>query len=263
MPAPFVPERQRFRRRIRRRSRPIADLPDSPDGWAFFLDIDGTLIDIAPTPDAVVVPPGLPETLAALVEKTDGALALITGRDIATVDRLFAPARLPVGAVHGTELRFGSGEVRAAPPIPALDRIRLILAAFAAATPGALFEDKGVAVALHYRADPSLHDRIEAAVHDAATLAGDAVTIQPGKMVFEIRPASADKGVALAAFMAEPSFRGRLPLAVGDDVTDESMFSAAVRLGGNALPVGTGPGRPPAFPDPDAVRAWLSRLAKA
>lgn len=239
-------------------------LPPSPDGLAFFFDIDGTLIDIAATPDAVVVPEGLPALLGRLTERTGGAMALLTGRDVATVDRLFAPVRLPVGAVHGALLRDASGGIIGDPPDPALAGVRNRLAAFVAAHPGALLEDKGVALAVHFRADPALAPLAEAAVKDALAGAGPSLAVQPGKMVFEVRPAAADKGEALAAFMRSPAFSGRRPVAVGDDLTDESMFVEARRDGGLAFRVGAaaGPGSAaePAFATPADVRRWLVAL---
>ncbi len=239
-------------------------LPRSPDGFAFFLDIDGTLIEIAPTPDAVAVPPGLPGMLVALGARAGGALALLTGRDIATVDRLFAPVRLPVGAVHGAMRRDAAGTVTGGAPAAALAGVRTRLAAFVAAHPGALFEDKGIAVAVHFRAAPDLAPLARAAVDEAVAAAAGALAVQPGKMVLEVRPEGADKGAALAAFMAAPAFAGRRPLAVGDDLTDESMFRAAVGRGGLAFRVGeaagTGSAAMPAFAAPADVRRWLASL---
>jgi len=241
------------------------DLPRSAAGLALFLDIDGTLIDIAPTPDSVVIPPGLPAMLAALHERTGGALALLTGRDLMTVDAMFAPFRLPVGAIHGALLRDGDGRVAGAPPHPALDAVRRRLETFATERPTALVEDKGNAIAVHFRLDPSLAGETEAVVRAAAAEAGEGLSVQPGKMVFEIRPSGADKGRALAAFMGLPAFRGRRPVAVGDDLTDESMFRVALETGGLALRVGVPPagGRSVAqrgFDGTAAVRDWLATL---
>jgi trehalose 6-phosphate phosphatase len=243
----------------------MPDLPHSPDGWAFFLDIDGTLIDIAPTPDAVVVPAGLPEALAALVAATGGAVAVLTGRDLATVDRLFAPILLPAGAVHGSLLRDAHGAIIGDPPAAGLSAVRERLAAFVEANPAALLEDKGTAVAVHFRVDPGLESAAEAAVGEAMAATGEGLAVQPGKMVFEVRPAGADKGAALDVFMQSQDFRGRRPIAVGDDLTDESMFRAALAHGGAAFRVGTPPpGRTSvaatAFAGPAEVRAWLSAL---
>ena len=238
-------------------------IPDSADGWAFFLDIDGTLIDIAATPDGVVVPPGLPATLESLCDRTGGALALLTGRDIETVDRLFAPYKLPVGAVHGVLMRRNADDDAGIAPHPALPDIRRRFEAFAQAHGGALVEDKGTAVALHFRADPKLASAAEVLVAAALAEAGAGLMIQPGKMVLEVRPVGSDKGTALAAFMEGAAFKGRRPVAIGDDVTDEAMFQAAVAAGGVALGVGPPRGETAAitaFAGPADVRNWLAAL---
>jgi trehalose 6-phosphate phosphatase len=238
-------------------------LPETTVGWAFFLDIDGTLIDIAPTPDAVVVPPTLPIMLKRLSARAGGAVALVSGRSIETIDRLLAPARLPLGALHGAEMRFPDGRIVLAPESQALDNARRRLAAFVAAHPGVLLEDKGPALAIHYRTAPRLRDAVEAEVRAAAAAAGDAFIVQPGKMVLELRPAGFSKGSALSTLMSQPAFAGRRPLAVGDDVTDEAMFEAALQAGGSALRVGTAEGDSlarVAFDRPAAVRDWISRL---
>ena len=240
-------------------------LPRSCDGWAFFLDIDGTLIDIAATPDAVVVPPGLPPLLAAVCKGSGGALALVTGRDMATVDGLFAPFRLPVGAVHGALIRGTAGEVSGDAPHPGLAEVRRLLEPFAAENPAALIEDKGTAVAVHFRTDPCLESRARETVEAAVAAAEPGLTVQPGKMVFEVRPAGADKGLALRTLMQDDAFLGRRPVAVGDDLTDESMFAAALEAGGLALRVGPPPGSgsvaEPVFATPEDVRRWLADLA--
>ena len=241
----------------------MTKLPEITEGWAFFLDVDGTLIDIAPTPDAVIVPPGLPGMLESLLAKTGGALALLTGRSIETIDRLFAPARLPIGAIHGAEIRFADGEVLATSAAPALAGIRTRLADFVAARPGMLLEDKGSAVAVHYRAVPELHDAIEAEIRSAVAAADHGLAVQPGKMVFEIRPAGANKGEALVRFMSRTAFAGRRPIAVGDDLTDETMFATALRLGGYASRVGMAANSSSAtmdFSNPSEVRNWISRI---
>lgn len=239
-------------------------LPRSRDGWAFFLDIDGTLIDLAATPDAVTVPSDLPPLLAAVCEGAGGALALLTGRDMTTVDLLFSPYRLPVGAVHGALIRDPAGTVAGNAPHPALAEVRDRLAEFAAARPAVIVEDKGTAIAVHYRTDPSLEAEARAVVTAAVTAAGPGLAVQPGKMVLEVRPAGWDKGRALRAFMEDAAFKGRRPVAVGDDLTDEPMFDAALDAGGIALRVGPAPeggsaGRP-AFAEPAAVRRWLAAL---
>lgn len=238
-------------------------IPRSADGWAFFLDIDGTLIDIAPTPEGIDVPPDLAPTAARLWKRAGGALAFLTGRSIPMVDQLFAPYYLPVGAIHGSLIRHIAEPVAGEPPHPALPEVRRMLAPFIAAHPAALLEDKGTAVAVHFRLDPSLEEKAEAAVRAAVAGFGDALAIQPGKMVFEVKPVGSDKGTALAAFMQSAPFAGRRPVAVGDDVTDESMFRAAVAAGGVALRVGAPRGETAAitaFTDAESVRRWLTTL---
>jgi trehalose 6-phosphate phosphatase len=240
-------------------------LPRSSDGWAFFFDIDGTLIDIAATPDAVVVPPELPPLLAAVCKGSGGALALVTGRDMATVDGLFSPFRLPVGAVHGALIRGADGAVTGDAPHPALAEVRRHLEAFAAAHPLVLIEDKGTALAVHFRTDPAAEGAARAAVDAAVAAAGPELAVPPGQMVFEVRPAGANKGLALRALMQDDAFEGRRPVAVGDDLTDESMFAAALAAGGLALRVGPPPDSgsiaQSVFATPEDVRRWLAALA--
>lgn len=241
----------------------ITALPQSTDGWAFFLDVDGTLIDIAPTPDSVVVPPDLPGLLETLSAESGGAVALVSGRAIATLDRLFAPLRLAAAGVHGAEMRFpdGRSETFAA---DSMDALRPQLAELAGRHPGLLVEDKGVAMAVHFRAVPELGPAVERALGEM--LAGHRdVHLQPGKMVFEVRPAGVDKGRAVSTFMRAPPFAGRRPFAVGDDLTDESMLAFAVAAGGSAARVGKSNGDAfagAAFADPAAVLRWLAELVR-
>jgi trehalose 6-phosphate phosphatase len=227
---------------------------------ALFLDIDGTLLDIAPTPDAVEVPAGLPATLCRLAERLGGALALLSGRDVSTVDRLMAPARLAVAGLHGAQLRLPDGTLQEAAPPPELEPVRAALTAFVDARPGLLLEDKGAAVAVHFRAAPALEDEVAAEVRRLIAAAGPVLTLQSGKMVAEIRPAGGDKGSALRRFMELPPFLGRRPVAVGDDWTDETAFVAAGEAGGRSLRVGR-VDRPTAAQEvvasPAALRAWI------
>ncbi len=234
-------------------------LPAPLEACAFFLDLDGTLIDIAETPDGVVVPPDLPGLLSALAERTGGAVALVSGRTIAALDRLVAPAHLPAAGVHGAEMRFADG-TEATLAADHMDAVRAGLAKMAADHPELLIEDKGAAVAVHYRARPALGADVEAAL--GALIAGNEhLRLQPGKMVYEVRPAGADKGRALARFMETPPFAGRTPVAVGDDLTDEHMLQVAHQLGGLAVGVGnretTATMR---LANPESVREWLQSL---
>jgi len=235
----------------------------STDRFALLLDLDGTLLDIASRPEAVLVPAGLPALLEAVRARLDGALALVSGRPIAELDRLLAPFRSAAAGVHGAELRRRrEGPVERFGTPPLLDPVRGLLAA----TPlpeGVTVEDKEVAVAIHWRTarEPphALLDRLRALVAGAR----DTLEAIAGKAVLELRPAGLDKGRAVTALLAEPPFTGRRPIFVGDDRTDEDAFQAVERAGGLALPVGPTPpgGRPAVFAGPAAVRAWLARVA--
>lgn len=241
-------------------------LPTKPEGLAFFLDVDGTLIDIAPTPGGVVVPAALPADLRRLADRVEGALALVSGRDVATIDRLFAPETFTAAGVHGSEYRLPGGE-RVRLPVPAaLPEIKRELEAFVAGRPGLLLEDKGHALALHYRLAPERADEVAGVMERVVRLGADELALQPGKMVVEMRPRHASKAGALLRLMASPPFAGRMPVAVGDDLTDETMLMAARDMGGLAIGVGGGISRPSEreraqLADPDAVRDWIARLA--
>ncbi len=236
-------------------------LPMDLATWSVLLDIDGTLIDIAPTPEGVVVPPAMPGELRRLFAATGGAMSLVTGRAIATVDRMFAPEQLPVAGIHGFEIRFGDGTVQVHPAPPSLALVRPALSRLAGGHPGLLLEDKGSALAVHYRAAPGLGPVVETEVRRAVDAAGPDLHVQSGKMVVEVRPSGATKGTAVAAILARPAFAGRRALAIGDDVTDEAMFAVVNAAGGVSIRVGA-PDRPTAahfrLPDPAAVRAWLT-----
>lgn len=232
-------------------------VPGIEGNWALFLDLDGTLLDLAPAPDAVVVPSGLTKSLDVLRQGLGGALAIVTGRARDTVDRLLAPLILPGGFGHGAELRDATGAIfgaEALRPMPA--EWAPSLARAVAGWPGVLLERKPHGLALHYRAAPHYRDAVRAAL--AALLADDGANFDllPAHMAFEIRPRIATKGRAVATLMAAPPFAGRRPVFVGDDVTDEDGMQAAHRLGGFGLWVGrdlTG--------GPDQVRAWLADAA--
>ncbi len=238
------------------------DLPASPDGWAFFLDFDGVLIDIAATPEGVVIPPELPGILTRLAARAGGALALVSGRPTASLDRFLAPARLPAAGIHGAEMRFPDGST-VSEAAPAVEAVRARLRALASRHPELLIEEKSVSVTVHYRARPELGPALEKEVE--AIVAGEpGLAVQPGKMMIEVRPAGADKGQAIKRFMEMPPFAGRRPIAVGDDLTDEHMFRVAVARGGMAVRVGTDRRETAAtalIDDTPSVRAWLSNLA--
>lgn len=224
-------------------SRQIADGPlgavlDEPSNWALFLDIDGTLIDLAETPEAIVVPEGLPDHLAAVSARLGGALALVTGRALPFADKLFQPLTLPIAGLHGAERRRSDGTVDLVEEDDAFLSLKRSLARVTADWEGVIIEDKGAAVAAHYRQAPQWQQSLEAVMQSALEEAGENYALQRGKMVIEIRPARASKGAAIEAFLGEEPFKGRKPITVGDDLTDEAMFKVANQLGGLSIRIG-------------------------
>jgi trehalose 6-phosphate phosphatase len=234
-------------------------MPPFERNWAFFLDLDGTLLEIADTPEAV--DPGEQEIilLGRLRNACEGAVALISGRSLSRIDQLFSPLVLPAAGQHGAERRDAQGKrhrhrFSVSSLKPAAGGIR----SFAARHQGLVFEDKGASVALHYRLAPQLAAAAQRAVREAAEPLGDAVEVQGGKMVVELKPAGCDKGKAIESFMQEPPFAGRVPVFLGDDVTDEYGFRVVNRLGGHSVKVGEGPSAARwRLRDPAAARAWL------
>jgi trehalose 6-phosphate phosphatase len=229
---------------------------------ALYLDFDGTLAHLAPHPDRVTIQHRLPALLAALRERLQGAVAVVTGRRLATVDALIAPALLPGAGLHGAELRLGENgivQLRHAESLPALARA---LHARFDADPRLVIEDKGAAVALHYRQAPERAAECITAMRELAT-APD-VEIIHGQQVVEARPHGVDKGEALRALAAQTPFAGRVPVFVGDDVTDEDGFRAAAALSGWGIKVGAG--RTCAqhrLDSVDAVHLWLRASLQA
>ncbi|MEW6124531.1 MAG: trehalose-phosphatase [Pseudomonadota bacterium] len=205
---------------------------------AFFFDVDGTLIDIAPHPDAVKVPRSLIEHLALLRDATGGALALVSGREAEVLDRLFAPLSLPLSGVHGAQFRATADGALTQVAAPLADDVRAELRALARRFEGLLVEDKGASVALHYRAAPAVAPELEEAVGRIVAPRSRTLAVLPGRMVFEVKTRGHDKGAAVRAFMAEPAFAGRVPVFFGDDVTDEAGFAAVREQGGLAVSVG-------------------------
>ncbi|ULJ71253.1 trehalose-phosphatase [Rhizobium gallicum] len=242
----------------------LAVLSAEPEKWALFMDIDGTLLELAETPDDIVVPPSLPANLDALATRLGGALALVTGRGLDYADRLFSPFHFPIAGLHGAERRDPDGSVRKAEVTAQFERLKADLTAETAGWAGVLIEDKGAAVAAHYRLAPDRELELEPLMEQALSRAGPNWTIQHGKMVIEIRPASADKGNAVEAFLAHPVFAGRRAIAIGDDVTDEAMFRTVNRLGGHSIRVG--PLSPASeargsIPSAEALRGIIETLA--
>jgi len=217
-----------------------AALPAPRRDWALFLDFDGTLVEIAESPDAVRTEHHLLETLMTLSDKLGGALAIVSGRPVAEIDGHLDHARIAAAGLHGLEMRLKSGAPVRKLDATALDsRIIAELRTVADAHEGLLLEDKGAAVALHYRNRPDLEALcLEAA--EAAVAGRPALGLLRGKMVVEIKSASSDKGRAVRRFMDTAPFAGRKPVFVGDDVTDEDGFRAASALGGFGIKVGEG-----------------------
>jgi trehalose 6-phosphate phosphatase len=244
---------------------PAGGLPASVEGWAVFLDLDGTLLDIAETPGAVEVPDRLRADLAALWRRTGGALALVTGRTMVFVDEAFPDLRLPVAGLHGAEWRDAEGRRFDCAQGAGLGAAKRLLGEKAADWPGVVVEDKGMAVAAHFRLVPQFEAAVRAFMESLTEGLGDRWLLQRGKSVVEIRPAGSDKGRAVERFMSGPPFRGRRPLAVGDDLTDEAMFSAVNRLAGLSVRVGQ-VSRPTAaravVETPAAVRDWIARVSR-
>jgi trehalose 6-phosphate phosphatase len=205
---------------------------------ALFLDFDGTLVDIAPRPDAVVVPPGLVATLAAAQRYLGGAVAVISGRPIAQIDAFLAPLVLPAAGVHGAERRAPDGEIIYLPIHP-LQLVEDAAGALALENEGLQTEIKRGSIALHYRNAPELQAQCIAVMQAAVDLS-PGLTLLRGKMVVEAKSAGASKDKAIEAFMREAPFKGRTPLFVGDDVTDEVGFAMVQSLGGLGVKVGDG-----------------------
>jgi trehalose 6-phosphate phosphatase len=244
--------------------RPAPPLPSHD--WALFLDVDGSLLDFAPQPDAVEVPAGMQEHLAALAARLDGALALVSGRALATLDVLFEQLQhLPAAGLHGLEWRSAHGGLHPAPDAPeALDHIEAEALRIAAAYPGAAVERKGPSIALHWRAAPQAQDPFRAFAAAALRVLPD-YRPQFGDRVLELRPEGMDKGAAVRAFLAQAPFTGRVPVFVGDDLTDEHGFSVVNTLGGLSVLVGNRAYSEARYrlPGPAAVRDWLRDAATA
>jgi trehalose 6-phosphate phosphatase len=224
-------------------------------GCAVFLDIDGTLIDLAATPDAVFVPPHLHVLLRHLTQRTHGALALISGRSLADIDRLIGPG-IAVAAEHGALLRDAAGQViEKMPESSELAALRAPLQALVAAHPGTLFEQKQYGLSVHWRAAPQAAAELAAG---ATALAGGhpALELQPAHAALEIRQRGPGKAQALDRFMRMPPFVGQRPIFIGDDLTDEPAIARAKALGGLGLHVGRDFGG-----TPSAVLTWLEAAA--
>jgi trehalose 6-phosphate phosphatase len=241
----------------------LAAASDAADDWALLLDFDGTLVEIAARPDGVIVPAELVDVLRRIETRLGGALALVSGRTMADIDYFLKPHRFDIAALHGAERRVDDRVCHVSHQEN--ERLRPVvkeLASALAGKDGVVIEDKGATVAVHWRLAPSLEATVMALVDKALHDLGPGFRLQMGKSVAEIAPQAADKGRAIEALLADPPYRGRRPVFIGDDLTDEEGFAAVGRLGGIAVRVG--PDRGIAqyrVADPEAVRTCLKSWA--
>lgn len=242
---------------------PLPAPPDAvdPSATAFFLDFDGTLVEIAERPDAVVMTGGMRAVLSTLLGASGGAVAVVSGRELGFLDEVLKPLELPASGEHGRERRTAQGSLATVPvSAEAAQRLRRAVEDFAVPHDGLLVEVKGGSVALHYRQRPDL---------EAACLAlADAIAAWPGiqllrgKMVVEFKLSNRTKADAIAGFMAEPPFRGRRPVYVGDDVTDEDAFRWIAGHDGIAVKIGAGETVAGfRLESVAALQQWLARIA--
>lgn len=234
-------------------------LPDVGDRhWAWFLDVDGTLLEIEKHPDLVTADRTLLRLLKRLNRACDGAVALISGRSLAQLEAIFDPLTLAAGASHGLELRTPNGTVHhVGQPVPA--EVVARLSAFVARHEGLLLERKTRSLSVHYRERPELEDEVLRTLNDVYQGMSKGFRLLRGKMVVELTPAAADKGSAIKAFMQMPPFTGRKPVFVGDDVTDEDGFAAVNEMGGLSVRIGDAPGSAAHwhFANISELRDWL------
>jgi trehalose 6-phosphate phosphatase len=241
-----------------------SEISTTPERWALFLDVDGTILDVAATPDDVVIAPELIHHLGRIETLLAGALAFVSGRTIETLDRMFAPLSLAAAGEHGGEVRAAPGEtvIRCTrhPFDPAL---KATLRQMAAEEPALILEEKSSSAVIHYRRAPELGPALGRRLRRLLETADAGLDLFPGKMCWDIRDGTCTKGTALRQLMSAGHFAGRSPIFIGDDHTDEDGFDEVERQGGVALAVAGEyrTSRPPAFQTPGQVREWLRRLA--
>lgn len=229
---------------------------------AILLDVDGTILDIAPAPQEVWVPPSLRYTLGRLHELTVGAVALVSGRSLNDLDHIFAPLKLAAIGGHGAELQPVPGTEPLKRAKALSGELKRSLASLTELGPGVVLEDKGYSLALHYRLAPDLGPMLNAAVmRICAQTPSDTLAIMPGKAVIEVKSAGVSKALAVRELMKYPPFNDRHPIFIGDDVTDEPVFGVVPEFGGLGFSVGRiVPGVAGHFEKPEDVRSWLARI---
>lgn len=231
--------------------------------WALFLDVDGTLLDIAPRPESVVVPRGLNTLLHRLRRHTGGASALVSGRQLSALDALFDWKGCDAAGCHGAELRLGGQTVVEPEKSEWLASITPDLSAVVAAIPGAYLELKGYSAAVHFRGANASAQTVRELVEATITPVRRKVRLLPGKYVLELLPKGVGKRTALLTLLRQPPYQGRIPVFAGDDATDEEAFDQINQLGGFTIAIGR-PGWTAAqftLPDPRALRQWLREIA--
>jgi len=235
------------------------------DKCALLFDIDGTLIDLAPTPDGIFIPPDLTDHLHELWRRTSGALALVSGRMISDIDQIMKPLKLPAVGGHGVEMRpLAGGDVQAAKVKPMDAHLKKRFTALGTFSPGILIEDKGFSVAIHYRLAPEAERHIfDSIAAIRADLPEAPFEILNGKFVVEIKHEGFSKATAVRELMTQPPFAGRRPIFLGDDVTDETVFAIMADIDGIAYSVGRkAQGVAGHFDSPNDVRMWLAAMLK-
>jgi trehalose 6-phosphate phosphatase len=244
---------------------PFIGAPVDLGRFAVLLDVDGTIVDIAPTPREVFVSPQLRQTLQRLLERTSGALALVSGRPLKELDLLFAPLLLPVVGGHGAEIRrTPDGAVDRGRARALSEEFKRRLATIAAAGPGIILEDKDYSLAIHYRLAPDKEQFIRDGVLAICEELDPSIEVLPGKAVLEVKSAGFDKGTAVRQLMMQPPFSGRRPIFIGDDTTDEAAFAVLPEFNGVGISVGRRiAGAPICLESPTDVRAWLDHISQA
>jgi len=239
--------------------------PISDPLWCLFLDVDGTLLEIAATPDSVQVETSLQDLLGRLRTVLDGAVALISGRPIVDIDRLFSLNRWAAAGVHGLERRDSQGRWRSQNgfDVATIAQARDRLQQLSSRLPGTILEDKGMSVALHYRQAPHLENQVHGETRAILRSLGGRLELLEGRMVVELRPLGANKADAIREFMGETPFKGRRPIFIGDDVTDERALETVERIGGLSVAVGDRVRGMVRVSGPRDVRLFLEELADA